>query len=227
MNINWHKLFLNILIIPCVVRADFNAVSGLISKYLPQNPIIVEAGAHDGSDTVKMSRFWPQGQIHAFEPVDRLHELLSGKITSRSNVKTYKLALGSHNGKAQFHVSSVGDGSSSLRAPKEHLNYHKDVKFENTIEVEVTTLDTWAAQRGISTIDFLWLDMQGCEFETLVASPHIFSTVKIIYTEVNFIELYEGCVLYPDYKAWLERNGFVEIYQSFCPDAGNALFVRK
>ena len=39
------------------------AVSGLsyIAQFLPQNPIIIEAGAHRGTDTIAMSRHWPQG----------------------------------------------------------------------------------------------------------------------------------------------------------------------
>jgi hypothetical protein len=44
----------------------------LIATYLPANPTIVEAGAHIGVDTVQMSKRWPRGTIHAFEPIPDL-----------------------------------------------------------------------------------------------------------------------------------------------------------
>ena len=34
-----------------------------IKQYLPENPRILEAGAHIGRDTVKLSKLWPQEQF--------------------------------------------------------------------------------------------------------------------------------------------------------------------
>ena len=31
---------------------------------------------------------------------------------------------------------------------------------------------------------------------------------KVIYSEVNLEMVYKGLVLYPEYKKWLEDNGF-------------------
>ena len=45
-------------------------------KFLPENPVILEAGAHKGKDTVEMAKLWPAGTIHAFEPVPSLFKKL-------------------------------------------------------------------------------------------------------------------------------------------------------
>ena len=45
---------------------------GHIKLFAPDNPIVVEAGAHVGSDTIEMSKLWPGGTIHAFEPIPHL-----------------------------------------------------------------------------------------------------------------------------------------------------------
>lgn len=57
-----------------------------VLKYLPgvEAPIILEAGAADGSDTLRFAKLLlPQGVIYAFEPVlqnfERLRELVGGR----------------------------------------------------------------------------------------------------------------------------------------------------
>jgi len=40
--------------------------------FLPEKPVILEAGAHKGKDTVELAKIWPKGTIHAFEPVPTL-----------------------------------------------------------------------------------------------------------------------------------------------------------
>ena len=70
------------------------------------------------------------------------------------------------------------------------------------------TIDSWAAENKVTRIDAMWLDMQGLECATLKASPVIMKTVQVLYTEVNFEETYEGCVLYDEYRDWLYSLGF-------------------
>lgn len=199
-----------------------------IAKYLPRNPIIVEAGAHIGIDTLQMNKEWPKGRIFAFEPVPNLFEKLIANTKRISNINCFNLALGKETSFATMHISSgVSDASSSLLSPQEHLLEHPDVKFETTIDVNVTTLDSWAAQHNIYKIDFLWLDLQGYEMYVLEASPRILSSVTAIYTEVSLKQVYEHVPLYPEYRSWLENQGFyVEREELPWPDMGNVLFVR-
>ena len=51
-----------------------------IKQFLPKNPVIVEAGAHIGRDTLKMHAIWPQATIHAFEPVPPLFKQLKKNL---------------------------------------------------------------------------------------------------------------------------------------------------
>src|SRR6266487_2479433 len=48
-----------------------------IARRLPARPVIVEAGAHNGSDTVVLARLRPGAFVHAFEPVPRLFQELT------------------------------------------------------------------------------------------------------------------------------------------------------
>ena len=81
---------------------------------------------------------------------------------------------------------------------------------------------------NIDHIDFMWLDMQGAEYQMLKKSKIILPTVKVIFTEVSLLQMYEDCPLYPEFRAWLESEGF-EVVAEQLPwkDMGNVLFIRK
>jgi hypothetical protein len=137
-------------------------------------------------------------------------------------------------GTAKMYVSEFKNGpnfpsqSSSLLEPKEHLHYSPHVVFPKTVIVPITTFDHWAQENSIDHIDFMLLDMQGYELNALMASPNIVRTVKVILTEIEFVEAYKNQFLFDEIKHWLEGQGFVMIAKSdiygWC---GDALFVRK
>ena len=201
----------------------------LIATYLPANPTIVEAGAHIGVDTVQMSKRWPRGTIHAFEPIPDLFSQLQSNTAKRKNVCCYPMALGKETGAAKMFVSSGrSDASSSLFPPKAHVTYHPDILFETEIQVPTITLDHWAAEQGIKKIDFLWLDLQGYELAVLKAATAVLATVQAIYTEVNLDETYAGVALYPELRQWLEVYGFKVIREDLpWQDGGNVFFGKE
>jgi FkbM family methyltransferase len=201
----------------------------LIASVLPRSPVIVEAGAHNGSETLGMSAAMPGCTIHAFEPVPAVFAKLTERTKDLQNVRRYPLALGERNTSSPMFVSSGGtDASSSLLRPKEHLNVSPHVRFESTIDVRTVTLADWARENNVSRVDFFWLDMQGNELAALRGAGDLLDTAAAIYTEVNLIELYEGAPLYHDVRTWIETRGFrVHTVDFRYPDSGDALFVRR
>ena len=199
-----------------------------IGRFLPPAPVIVEAGAYEGGDTREMSALWPKAYIHAFEPVPPLFERLTAATRDLRNVAVYPLALGGRSGRVRMHVSKgASTASSSLRAPKQHLMEHPDTRFDQDTDVVVITLDEWAAQNGVGQVDFLWLDVQGCELDVLKAGEHVLRSVCAIHLEVCLKEMYEGVPLYPELRRWLEERGFRVLCEALpWPDMGNVLFVR-
>lgn len=204
------------------------AIKEYLIRFLPKNPIIIEAGAHIGRDTIKLSKLWPEARIYAFEPIPELFMQLYEKTRSNKNISCYQTALGSTNGIITLYQSSGrSSAASSLFEPKAYLEEHPDVSFKE-IKVPVVTLDTWAKEQNISYADFMWLDMQGSELAMLKASPKIVATVKAIHTEVNLAERYAHNPLYPEYKKWLEAQGFkLALEDIYKPSWGNALFIRE
>lgn len=220
-----------------LVTMEPETVFACIKKYLPSNPIVLEAGSFDGNDTKKMAQLWPYGTIYAFEPVPENFANLEKNSSNYLNVQRFSVALSDKNGTAEFFNSAyantpdVPSQSGSLLSPKEHLDYDHNVVFNKIISVPTITLDDWAQQNGVTRIDLLWLDMQGYELNVLKASPNILKTVKVIYTEVEFVEAYAGQYLYQDVRKFLEAQGFLLVARDFDEPSqywfGNAIFVRK
>ncbi len=210
-----------------------NSHKGIIPKeyflqYLPSNPVIIEAGAANGVDTIEMAQIWSRGNIYAFEPIPKLYEQLILNTKKYKNIKCFSYALSNTVELKEIFVSGgSSEFSSSLLIPKEHLSEHPEVIFSEKIQVQTITLDSWAEKNNIDRVDMLWLDLQGAEPAVLKASPKILSTVKLIYTEVSLKELYEGTPLYPEFRDWLKKQNFrVKREELAWEDAGNVIFIR-
>jgi FkbM family methyltransferase len=203
------------------------------ARYLPPAPIIVEAGAYDGSNTLDFCRFWPDCQVYAFEPVPGAYvRLLEVADELPKQVHPQNLALGSRTGISEMHVSvtgaSGGEQSSSLMAPTGTREEFPFVDFcEKAITVSVSRLDEWAANEGVSDIDFMWLDLQGMELAALEGCGGLLSRVSAIHLEVQNIPLYEGAPLYPEISRWLHSRGFRVVQEAVFRRGGNVLFVRR
>ena len=211
-------------------------ILSLIKPLVPKNSIIIEAGAFDGSDTKKISTFWPKGTLHVFEPVPEIFNMLETNTQHLKNVVRYPIALANKTGDTTFYVSQKPSQpgepfqAGSVLKPKERLKW-STIEYKKTIIVPTITLDDWVQKNNISHIDFMWLDVQGYALHILKAAPQLLKTLKVLLVEVEFIQAYEEQYQYSDVKAWLGQHGFVEIGKDFENTKqwyyGNALFERK
>ncbi len=206
----------------------------LILNYLPEKSIILEAGACDGGDTIEWSEILPESTIYAFEPVPKNYEKLVENTKNYKNIITSNLALAEKTGEITMHVSNSLNSeedlaySSSILEPTGHLKVHESVDFKEKIQIKTINLDEWAENNNVKNIDFMWLDLQGAEFEVLNAAPKVLNSLKVLYTEVSLIELYKNTLLYKDFKKWLISKGFTVLREDIpWKDVGNVLFIKK
>lgn len=172
---------------------------GLIGR---RDPIILEIGAHSGGHTRWFLECFPKARVFCFEPDPRALLHLQRNVGSDSRVTIVPMAIGRASGRLVFHQSSgrkdsypadyVHIDSGSLRRPTGHLEKHPWVRFDSTIEVECTTLDEFAAQYGIDSVDFVWMDVQGAECDVICGGTRTFQSVRVLFTEYSNAELYEG-----------------------------------
>lgn len=189
--------------------------------------MIVEAGAYDGSDTLRFAH--GAAHVHAFEPVPVLYEQLTDIVANVPNVTAWPLALGDCDDERRIWISSGGGtASSSLLAPHLHGREFPGVAFSSASNVPVTTLATWARREQVGRVDGLWLDMQGAELGALQAAGPVLDTVHAIVLEISTVELYERMPLWSHVRLWLNTHGFrVAQIEMARPSFGNALVVRR
>jgi FkbM family methyltransferase len=207
----------------------------ILEQLIPENPIIVEAGAFDGNDSRKMAQRWPQGVIHAFEPVPEIFTRLEKNTQKYSNIIRYPYALSNCHGWQPFYISEkparpgVASQAGSLHKPKDRLRVSPLI-FPRTISVKTLTLVEWAEQYSVNHIDLLWLDTQGHELTILEAAVPILPQIRFILAEVSFIESYYNQPLYQDVVQWLAKHGYRHIGCDFSDKKksffGNALFTQ-
>ena len=79
---------------------------------------------------------------------------------------------------------------------------------------------------NIQVIDLLWLDLQGLEPAVLRKSERVLKSIRLIHTEVSFIETYKGVELFPEFNAYLKSHNFklLKLNKDF-KDMGNALYL--
>jgi len=204
----------------------------VIAQFIPNDPVIFEAGGHYGTDTVAFAKKWPEGKVISFEPNPHAFEMLSQATKDFKNVSVYPLAVSDQNEQAILNVcyGTTGDnpiyeGASSLLEASECQEIHYQGP---KIEVSCVVLDDWCKENGIDHIDFMWLDLEGLELYVLNSSPKILDSVRLIFTETNFFEFRKEMTQYADLKAFLEKSRFKMIAHWYAEGLqGNAIFVKK
>src|SRR6478752_5555739 len=112
---------------PFMLHLTHHNLFSTIAPYLPENPIIVEAGSFDGRDTIRLHRQWPAATIHAFEPVPEIFQMLQDNTREIPNIVRHPYALSDVTGTAIFYVSESPKRpgkpfqAGSLLEPKERL----------------------------------------------------------------------------------------------------------
>jgi FkbM family methyltransferase len=168
--------------------------------------IIFEIGSHMGFDTQEIRKILPDSKIYCFEPDPRNIKILKKRgIFNIANINTF--AISDKDGDEYFNLSSgeikektgnkyydknTWSASSSIRNPKNHLNIFPWCRFDKRILVETKKLDTFCSNNNIDHINFIWMDVQGCEDLVFKGGENILRNTEYIFTEYSNDELYEG-----------------------------------
>ena len=168
------------------------------------DPVAFEIGTSIGQDTPRLLGVMPKAtRYFAFEPDPRNAAAFRGSIND-PRVSFHEMAVGNADGQVEFHMSSgrnhdqpegyVHTHSGSILEPLQHLKTHPWCKFDETVTVDVTKLDSFCAANGISHIDFIWADIQGAEAEMIRGGQSILQKTRYIYMECSEVEYYKGAL---------------------------------
>ena len=197
---------------------------------------IMEFGAADGRDSKVLAAEYPNAKVLALEPVPGSFEKLALAAKNESRIIAREMAVSDKPGTQTLFLASERDAS-ALSAPNQTGSaFDKHAENVGKVDVAVTTIDEQCAELGIEHIDILKMDAQGAELLALHGAE---STLKrgaigVIYTEIQFIKLYEQSCLFHELWHHLDGAGYAlhNIYNlnhnehgQLC--WGDAIFVKR
>lgn len=190
---------------------------------------IFDVGAHHGNVTKKLRHLAPDAVIHAFEPFSKSYHVLLSNFANDDKVVLNNLAVSSSVGDASFY-SNVGDETNSLLQSvltKDRI----DAWTQNVsaTRVRTITLDAYADSKGISQVDFIKIDTQGNTFEVLEGAQQLLrrKSIKWIYAEAEFIEIYKGEKRFSEIEMFLRGYDYelMKLYNMNYTEAGCLAWV--
>jgi FkbM family methyltransferase len=123
---------------------------------------VLDVGAHLGYYTLLAAKLIGNtGQVWAFEPDPDNRDLLMRNIhvnQMEDRVRVVGAALGSTTGAANLHRAKNDSGGSTVSVVAAALD---------DVQVEITTLDAWAASRNWPVVDIVKIDVEGAEPDVL------------------------------------------------------------
>jgi FkbM family methyltransferase len=170
----------------------------------PEFNIFVDGGAGLGETSNQMLSAcnFAVEKILAFEPNPA--NVAAFRITNTNKVELIPSALGSENGVGTFQITSTTnnfiDNQYHVAGTSFVGKLVNDTTFDlNKTNVKVVKLSDILRDRGLNKIDFLKLDLQGGELDSLLGLEGYLETVKVMWME------YSG---QPGLLKFLQKSGF-------------------
>jgi FkbM family methyltransferase len=184
-----------------------------------ESPTVVDVGANEGSYASAVLAVNGSAQIFAFEPHPATYSRLLANLSWTKSVTAIKAACGSAPGQLVLfdYAGSTGTAHASL-----HSGVIEEIHKEksNQYLVDVTSLDLFAIDHGISFIHLLKIDTEGHELEVLRGASNLLRerrirAIQFEFNEMNIVSrvfFKDLCGLLPNYRLYrMLRDGLVPL----------------
>jgi FkbM family methyltransferase len=121
--------------------------------------------------------------IYSFEPSKKTFDQFLGTTAGISNIIPNNLGLSDSENKLTLYTNKDHSGLSSLyNRELDHLG----IDMSDTEEIDLSTIDTYCAQKNIDRIHFLKLDIEGHELSALKGAAKMIHQKKIDFIQFEF-----------------------------------------
>jgi FkbM family methyltransferase len=199
---------------------EYYFITNYLKKYIPENGIFFDIGANQGSYTKLLSDNFPAGSVYSFEPNPNTFTLLKESIDMLNNVKIFNIGMGRIQMKTKLYTYMGDNISQHASVLKDVFNQLHSEEHAISFDINITSVDEFCLENNIKEIDFIKIDTEGYEYETLCGASGLLSTkmIKVIqfeFNEMNIIskiflkDFYEILVGYKLYR--LLPSGLISI----------------
>jgi FkbM family methyltransferase len=213
--------------------------------------IIFEIGCADGRDTRKfLQTFGDNLKLYTFDPepvnIKALSEIGATNYRGESNNDIiqdprnifHPYAMCDEDKTIIFNRSrdigypdkgeGVGRYSGSIHDPVNQASMYTGILFDQTVEAQGRSLDSFCKEKSIGHIDFIWMDTQGAEREVLGGMKENYTNIDYIYTEYYNEEMYKDQIYLNGIVEMLSENfDLLATFPFTDCQGGDALFKNK
>ena len=195
---------------------------------------VLHLGAHIGQES---AAYEDKGKpVVWVEAMPSVFAILRQNIATREKQRALCALLSDVDGQeTRFHISNNEAGVSSsvfefgeYGAGERTLWPELGLTMVSTLTLTTTTLDTLLRDAGIdaSQYDYWVVDLQGAELLALKGAVAALAHCNALFVEASTVEVYQGGVLWPELRDWLNAAGFVPLW---APEGGHddVLCVRR
>lgn len=131
--------------------------TAFFKRNIKRTDICFDVGGNVGFFSLLFACLASEGEVHVFEPI-RLNASLirtNAALNSIGNITVNECAVGAYQGRVTFSVSKDSAFSS--------INDTGRVPLAETVEVPITTIDSYLNLKSLPRIDVLKVDVEGAE----------------------------------------------------------------
>jgi FkbM family methyltransferase len=146
------------------------SVVDILNRRLHEGMVVLDIGAHIGYHTLLAARLvGPTGRVWAFEPDPINRQFLARNIEANhfgDRVTVVPTAVGCASGSVTLHRADNDTGASTIVGTGSGVT-------ADDVQVDLTTLDTWAAQNGWPAVNLIKMDIEGAEPDALAGMTEL------------------------------------------------------
>jgi FkbM family methyltransferase len=190
---------------------------------------IIEAGCHDGSDTLKFLELQNVLKVYAFEPdiraadkAEKRYHAYGGKVSFS------RLALMDKPGYIQLSspTGNFGDGTTTIQSYYEELPSFTSIG--DLIPCSTLDFQLLNSQKGMRGRGLMWLDVEGSAAKVLAGASRVLEFVDLIQVEVDLHDSTHRRGNFQEVNDYLKGKNFAIIYGPIHPGFfGDAIYIRK
>lgn len=166
-------------------NGEYRALKEIANDYVENKITIFDVGANIGDFSNQVSALFKYSELTlmAFEPSSRSFSTLKDNTANNPAIQLFNIGFGEKPESVKLYFDTNGsEMASTYKRNLDHLNIHMD-NFE---QIELSTIDYFCKQKGISIIDFLKIDVEGKELDVLMGAQSLIESKQIKYIMFEF-----------------------------------------
>ena len=163
-----------------------------INRFLPtkiehKTPVFFDVGANKGDYSKMLRSAFPEASIFSFEPNPNTFQVLESNLANQS--KCINKGVGEKPSTLNLYFDKNDKTSVQASSDKEILKEIAQTAVIDQVEIGVITIDDFANEYNISSIDLLKIDVEGFELEVIDGASNMINSGKVKMIQFEFNEV--------------------------------------